>query len=55
MLVRNSERALLGAIGVTGERPERDEELAVIAIHEANYLTDADAVGTEHNIRTENY
>jgi len=54
MLVRNSEGALLGAIGVTGERPERDEELAVIAIHKADYLTDEDAVETEHNIRTEN-
>ena len=53
MLVRNSEGALLGAIGVTGERPERDEELAVIAIHKADYLTDADAVRTEHIIRTE--
>jgi uncharacterized protein GlcG (DUF336 family) len=54
MLVRNSEGALLGAIGVTGERPERDEKLAVIAIHKAGFLTDEDAVSTEHNIRIEN-
>ncbi len=54
MLVRNGEGALLGAIGVTGERPERDEELAVIGIHSANFLTDEDAVETSHNIRTEN-
>ncbi|NKB21064.1 MAG: heme-binding protein [Alphaproteobacteria bacterium] len=54
MLVREQDGALLGAIGVTGERPERDEELAVIAIHKAKFLTDEDAVGTSHNIRTEN-
>lgn len=54
MLVRNSDGALLGAIGVTGERPERDEELAVFAIHQAGFLTDEDAVGTSHSIRTEN-
>lgn len=54
MLVRNNDGALLGAIGVTGERPERDEELAVLAIHKAALLTDEDAVGTSHNIRTEN-
>ena len=54
MLVRGVDGELLGAIGVTGERPERDEELAVHGIHAAGFLTDEDAVGTGHQIRTEN-
>jgi uncharacterized protein GlcG (DUF336 family) len=54
MLVRSTDGALLGAIGVTGERPERDEELAICGIHAAGLLTDNDAVGTNHKIRTEN-
>jgi uncharacterized protein GlcG (DUF336 family) len=54
MLVRDSNGDLLGAVGVTGERPERDEELAIHGIHAAGYLTDEDAVGTGHKIRMEN-
>ncbi len=54
MLVRDSNGDLLGAVGVTGERPERDEELALHGIHAAGYLTDEDAVGTGHKIRMEN-
>ena len=54
MLVRGPDGELLGAIGVTGERPERDEELAVHGIHAAGLLTDGDAVGSGHQIRMEN-
>jgi len=54
MLVRDSNGDLLGAVGVTGERPERDEELAIHGIHAAGYLTDEDAVGSGHKIRMEN-
>tara|TARA_R110000787_G_scaffold231290_3_gene338715 strand:+ start:1084 stop:1551 length:468 start_codon:yes stop_codon:yes gene_type:complete len=54
MLVRDANGDLLGAIGVTGERPERDEELAVHGIHEAGYLTDEDAAGTGRKIRLQN-
>ncbi len=54
MLVRDSNGDLLGAVGVTGERPERDEELALHGIHAAGYLTDEDAVGTGHKIIMEN-
>lgn len=54
MLVRDTNGDLLGAIGVTGERPERDEELAAHGIRSAGYLTDEDAVGTDHDIRMEN-
>jgi uncharacterized protein GlcG (DUF336 family) len=54
MLVRDSEGQLLGAIGVTGERPERDEELAAHGIRVAGFLTDDDAEGLGHHIRSEN-
>jgi uncharacterized protein GlcG (DUF336 family) len=40
VLVRNNKCDLLGAIGVAGKRPEQDEELAVVAIHKAHFLTD---------------
>ena len=54
MLVRDSEGLLLGAIGVTGERPERDEQLAAHGIRVAGFLTDDDAEGLGHHIRSEN-
>lgn len=54
MLVRDRDGALLGAIGVTGERPERDEELAAHGIRAAGFLTDSDAEGLGRHIRTEN-
>lgn len=54
MLVRNKEGALLGAVGVTGERPERDEELAALGIRAAGFLTDDDAAGLGHHIRLDN-
>ena len=54
MLVRDSEGQLLGAIGVTGERPERDEQLAAHGIRVAGFLTDDDAEGLGHHIRSEN-
>ena len=55
MLVRDRDGTLLGAVGVTGERPERDEELAAHGIRAAGYLTDEDAAtSTGRNIRMEN-
>mgnify|MGYP001273588965 CR=1 FL=1 len=54
MLVRDSEGQLLGAIGVTGERPKRDEELAAHGIRVAGFLTDDDSEGLGHHIRSEN-
>lgn len=54
MLVRDREGALLGAVGVTGERPERDEELAAHGIRAAGFLTDDDAAGLGHHIRLDN-
>lgn len=54
MLVRDQDGTLLGAIGVTGERPERDEELAAHGIRTAGFLTDDDASGLGRHIRLEN-
>ena len=54
MLVRDSKGQLFGAIGVTGERPKRDEELAAHGIKVAGFLTDDDAEGLGHHIRSEN-
>ena len=54
MLVRNGDGAMLGAIGVTGERPERDEELAAHGIRAAGFLTDEDAIGLKHHVRIDN-
>ena len=54
MLIRNSDGLLLGAVGVTGERPERDEELAAHGIRVAGYLTDEDSEGLGRQIRLEN-
>ena len=54
LLVRDSEGLLLGAVGVTGERPERDEEIAAHGIRAAGFLTDEDAAGLGRQIRLEN-
>lgn len=54
LLIRDSEGQLLGAVGVTGERSERDEELAAHGIRAAGFLTDEDAEGLGHHIRSDN-
>lgn len=54
MLVRDKDGTLLGSVGVTGERPERDEELAALGIRAAGFLTDDDAAGLGRHIRLEN-
>jgi uncharacterized protein GlcG (DUF336 family) len=54
LLIRDSEGVLLGAVGVTGERPECDEELAAHGIKAAGFLTDEDAEGLGRQIRLEN-
>jgi uncharacterized protein GlcG (DUF336 family) len=54
LLIRDAEGVLLGAVGVTGERPECDEELAAHGIKTAGFLTDEDAEGLGRQIRLEN-
>ena len=54
MLIRETTGDILGAVGVTGERPERDEELANIGIKAASLLTDHDAADLGRKARLEN-
>ena len=42
MLIRGEKGELLGAVGVTGDTEERDEELAAYGIHAAGLKTDED-------------
>ena len=45
MLIRDSGGEVIGAVGVTGDTEDRDEELAVHGIHAAGLKTDADCIG----------
>src|SRR5712672_1466294 len=42
MQIRNPEGDVIGAVGVTGDTEDRDEELAVLGIHAAGLKTDDD-------------
>jgi uncharacterized protein GlcG (DUF336 family) len=42
MLIRNDEGEVIGAVGVTGDTEERDDELAEHGIHAAGLKTDQD-------------
>ena len=54
MLVRDAEGEVIGAIGVTGDTQERDEELAAHGIHAAGLKTDEDCAGLGPQVRLEN-
>jgi uncharacterized protein GlcG (DUF336 family) len=43
--IRAGDGTLIGAVGVTGDTEERDEELATHGIHSAGLKTDADCEG----------
>jgi len=53
MLIRADDGEVLGAVGVTGDTEERDEELAVHGIHAAGFKTDDDcaSMGRGVNVR----
>ena len=53
MLIRADDGEVLGAVGVTGDTEERDEELAVHGIHAAGFKTDDDCahMGRGVNVR----
>lgn len=54
MLVRDDAGLVVGAVGVTGESPELDEELCAEGIRAAGFKTDEDAVELGHHVRMEN-
>jgi uncharacterized protein GlcG (DUF336 family) len=53
MLIRDERGEVIGAVGVTGDTQERDEELAAYGIRAAGLKTDADCAGLPH-VRTSN-
>ena len=54
MLIRDTSGELLGAVGVTGDTQERDEELAAHGIRATGLKTDDDCTGLAHHVRLKN-
>jgi uncharacterized protein GlcG (DUF336 family) len=50
MLIRNDVGEVIGAVGVTGDTEDRDEELAIYGIHAAGLKTDEDCRGMGRQI-----
>ena len=53
-LIRNSQGEVIGAVGVTGDTQERDEELAAHGIRAAGLRTDEDCAQLGRPVRLEN-
>ena len=54
MLIRDKDGEVIGAVGVTGDTQERDEELAAHGIHTADLKTDEDCKNLGTKVRLEN-
>ena len=54
MLIRDSNGEVIGAVGVTGDTQERDEELAAYGIRAAGLKTDEDCASLGKQVRLEN-
>jgi uncharacterized protein GlcG (DUF336 family) len=54
MLIRDKDGEVIGAVGVTGDTQERDEELAAYGIHAADLKTDEDCKNLGSKVRLEN-
>ena len=54
MLIRDKDGEVIGAVGVTGDTQERDEELAAHGIHAAGLKTDEDCQNLGSKVRLEN-
>jgi len=54
MLIRDNDGEVIGAVGVTGDTQERDEELAAHGIRAAGLKTDADCAKLGAKVRLEN-
>jgi uncharacterized protein GlcG (DUF336 family) len=50
LLIRGEDGAVLGAVGVSGDTEDRDEELGVHGIHVAGFQTDEDCAGMGRNV-----
>jgi uncharacterized protein GlcG (DUF336 family) len=50
MLIRDDRGDVIGAVGVTGDTEDRDEELAVHGIHAAGLKTDEDCRGLGRHV-----
>lgn len=53
-LIRNADGDVIGAVGVTGETEERDEELAAFGIRAAGLKTDEDCASLGKRVRLQN-
>jgi uncharacterized protein GlcG (DUF336 family) len=56
MVIRDADGEVIGAVGVTGDTEDRDEELAAFGIHAVGLKTDADCagMGRRSNVRMTN-
>jgi len=54
MLIRDEHGEVIGAVGVTGDTQERDEELAAHGIHAAGLKTDEDCAHLGPQVRVTN-
>jgi uncharacterized protein GlcG (DUF336 family) len=54
MLIRDQDGEVIGAVGVTGDTQERDEELAAHGIHGVGLKTDEDCKNLGSQVRLEN-
>lgn len=54
MLIRDNDGEIIGAVGVTGDTQERDEELAAHGIRAAGLKTDSDCANLGSKVRMQN-
>jgi uncharacterized protein GlcG (DUF336 family) len=54
MLIRDAQGEIIGAVGVTGDRQEKDEEMAAWGIRAAGLKTDEDCADLDVPVRLEN-
>jgi uncharacterized protein GlcG (DUF336 family) len=54
MLIRGVDAEVIGAVGVTGDTQERDEELAAHGIRAAGLKTDEDCANLGSKVRLQN-
>jgi uncharacterized protein GlcG (DUF336 family) len=54
MLIRDNNGDVIGAVGVTGDTQERDEELAAHGIRAAGLMTDEDCANLGTKVRLKN-